>query len=180
MAAKPAAPHFSIRPRRSEDDDALLRIENRAAGLFREHGYASVADAPFATVADFRAMLAGHEAWVAVLNSGELVGYAVAGPLAGFLHLRELSVDPAHGRRGIGTALVGHVIDVAARGLYPGVTLTTFRDVPFNAPFYARLGFGELALEAAAGELRAAFHREVPEGVDPAKRVLMWRRADLA
>src|SRR5690606_39828156 len=69
----------------------------------------------------------------------------------------------SHGRRGIGTALVGHVIDVAARGLYPGVTLTTFRDVPFNAPFYARFGFGELALEAAAGELRAAFHREVPE-----------------
>jgi GNAT superfamily N-acetyltransferase len=122
-------------------------------------------------------MMAGHETWVAVLTSGKPAGYAVAGPLGGYFHLRELSVDPPLGRRRIGTALVETVIAAAREKDFSGVTLTTFRDVPFNAPFYARLGFEELPLQQAGEALRAAFFREVPAGVDPARRVLMWLRS---
>jgi len=121
-------------------------------------------------------MLAGHDAWVAVVGPDLPVGYAVAGPLGNHFHLRELSVDPAHGRRGIGTALVRHVIEAARERQSPGVTLTTFRDVPFNAPFYAALGFEELPPGDAPDAVREAFEREVPEGVDPGKRVLMLLR----
>jgi ribosomal protein S18 acetylase RimI-like enzyme len=99
-------------------------------------------------------MMVGHETWVASLSSGELAGYAVAGPLAGHFHLRELSVDPAFGRRGIGTSLVETVIEASRERGFPGVTLTTFRDVPFNAPFYARLGFEELPLAHSSSDLR--------------------------
>jgi GNAT superfamily N-acetyltransferase len=120
-------------------------------------------------------MLAGHEAWVATAPSCEPIGYAVAGAIGPFLHLRELSVDPAHGRRGIGTALVEHVVAAARQGRFRGVTLTTFRDVPFNAPFYARLGFSEMPPDRASEALRAAFLREVPAGIDPSSRVLMAR-----
>ncbi len=112
---------------------------------------------------------------MAALRSGEPAGFAVAGPLGGGLHLRELSVDPAHGRRGIGTALVDTVIAASREQGLAGVSLTTFRDVPFNAPFYARLGFEELPVDRADGALRDAFVGEVPAGVEPAKRVLMWR-----
>lgn len=168
---------YSIRPHRPEDDAALLNIENRAAQLFRAHGYPQVADAPFPDVEALRAMMIGHEAWVATLSSGEPAGYAVAGPLGRWFHLRELSVDPAHGRRGIGRALVAKVLAAAADKGFAAVTLTTFRNVPFNAPFYARLGFGELRLEEAGEDLRAAFLREVPQDVDPAERVLLWREA---
>lgn len=55
-------------------------------------------------------------------------------------------------------------------------SLTTFRDVPFNAPFYARLGFEPMPLDTAPQALNAKFQAEVPDGIDPASRVLMVRR----
>ena len=92
-----------------------------------------------------------------------------------FLHLGELSVDPNHGRRGIGRTLV-EAVAVRAGGLgLAGVSLSTFRMVPFNAPFYAALGFIELPLEAAPPELARLSYDEVPEGVEPGARLLMTR-----
>lgn len=59
----------------------------------------------------------------------------------GTAHLQQLSVDPAHGRRGLGAALVDVCCRQARRLGYRQLTLTTFRNVPYNAPWYARLGF---------------------------------------
>jgi GNAT superfamily N-acetyltransferase len=170
---------YRIRERRAGDDAALLGIENRAAGLFRDHGYPALADAPLADVAALRRLFEGNRVWIAVADEdGAPAGYAVAGPLGGFFHLRELSVDPAHGRRGVGAALVGAVCAAAQALDCAGVSLTTFRFVPFNRPFYERLGFSELALEEAPPALRDAFRRELPQGVDPQERLLMLRRVD--
>ena len=123
-----------------------------------------------------RRLFAGNDVWVAVAPDDAPVGYAVAGPLAGFLHLRELSVDPAHGRRGIGAALVETVVAAARDAGCEGVSLTTFRFVPFNRPFYAGLGFRELPLEDAPQALHDAFHRELPQGIDGKERLMMVRR----
>ena len=172
----PAPVGYSIRRRRPDDDAALLRIENRAAQLFRAHDYPQVADAPIPDVAWLRQMIAGQEVWVAVDGSDAAVGFAVAGEAAGFLHLRELSVDPAHGRKGIGRALVLAVHGAARAAGLAGTSLTTFRDVPFNAPFYAGLGFSELPPSQAPDSLARVLLAEVPEGVPAEKRVLMIRR----
>ena len=85
--------------------------------------------------------------------------FAVGEPAVGFLSLRvidgeahvdQVSVLPERGREGIGRALMEAAIGWAAgRGL-SGVTLTTFRDVPWNAPFYRTLGFTEV-MEPAPG-----------------------------
>lgn len=166
---------YSIRSRLPEDDEALLAVENRATELFRDHGYPMVADTPLASIADFRTMMVGHETWIAVSEGGEAVGYAVAGSRGHYFHLRELAVDPDHQRRGIGTALVQTVAAAAAKAGCPGITLTTFRDVPFNAPFYARLGFKEMQIDDAPEALRTTFLREVPHGVDAGRRVLMLK-----
>lgn len=176
----PAPPAgYRIRKRRPADDAALVGIENRAAGLFRDHGYPALADAPLADVAALRRLFDGNEIWVAVAAEGAAqgaaAGYAVAAPLGGCLHLRELSVDPAHGRRGVGAALVGAVCQAARASGCAGVSLTTFRHVPFNRPFYERLGFSELALADAPTVLRDAFRRELPHGVDASERLLMVR-----
>lgn len=168
-----APPGYSIRAHRPADDAALLKVENRAAQLFRAHGYPEIADNPFASVADFRAMATGLEVLVAMAGGDQPAGYAVSGARGDFLHLRELSVDPDHGRRGVGSALVRAVIARCREQAMRGVTLTTFRTVPFNAPFYAALGFVELPLEHAPAELREVFRQELPEGIDAAARVLM-------
>jgi GNAT superfamily N-acetyltransferase len=167
---------YSIRRRRPDDDATLLQIENRAAQLFRAHNYPSVADAPIPDVAWLRAMIEGQEVWVAVDGSDAPVGFAVAGEAAGFLHLRELSVDPAHGRKGLGRALVLAVHGTAKAAGLAGTSLTTFRDVPFNAPFYAGLGFSELPPSEAPVRLAGILLAEVPDGVPAKKRVLMIRR----
>jgi GNAT superfamily N-acetyltransferase len=104
------------------------------------------------------------------------VGFAAATPVGGFLHLAELSVDPVHGRIGVGRALIEAVDGLARRSGLAGVTLTTFRDVPFNAPFYAGLGFAEMPLAAAPDALRRQFHAELPPHSAVEARILMLRR----
>lgn len=76
-----------------------------------------------------------------------VVGFAHVLLLDGQWHLEQLVVDPAHGRRGFGAALLDAVCrEVASRG-GRRVTLRTYADVPWNAPFYARHGFVELMPE---------------------------------
>jgi GNAT superfamily N-acetyltransferase len=111
--------------------------------------------------------------WVALSVDASPVGFAKVGRLDATAHLEEIDVHPAHGRRGIGTALVETVCRWAHTEGLSAVTLTTFRNVPWNAPFYARLGFRAVA----AGDLSPAaaerVRTEAGPGVDPRTRVFM-------
>jgi ribosomal protein S18 acetylase RimI-like enzyme len=69
------------------------------------------------------------------------VGFAQVLEQDGTAHLQQLVVDPSLHRQGIGTALVESCCAEAARRGHAELTLTTFRDVAFNAPYYARIGF---------------------------------------
>jgi predicted N-acetyltransferase YhbS len=69
------------------------------------------------------------------------VGYVLASDLGGHVHLDQLSVLPDHGGRGLGTALVDVVMAWARDRGATFVTLTTFRDVSWNGPWYERRGF---------------------------------------
>ncbi len=73
------------------------------------------------------------------------VGFAMAARRYPDLYLDQISVNPSHGRMGLGRALVGRVIEAADRLRCGGVVLSTFRDVSWNAPFYAKLGFKQIA-----------------------------------
>ncbi len=77
-----------------------------------------------------------------VLVSGDpAVGFACVEVVDGAAHLRQLSVHPSQSRRGHGSASAAAVCAWATSLGYEAVTLTTFRDVPWNGPFYARMGF---------------------------------------
>ncbi|WP_091234555.1 GNAT family N-acetyltransferase [Microbacterium sp. 3J1] len=67
----------------------------------------------------------------------------------GHAHLEQLSVRPAVGRRGFGRLLVTAALDEARARGYTRVTLRTYADVPWNAPFYASCGFLESIPETA-------------------------------
>ncbi|HTV69552.1 MAG TPA: GNAT family N-acetyltransferase [Rhizobiaceae bacterium] len=167
---------YRVRAYRDDDAAALVRIENHAAELFRAYGFPEMADNPIPDVPFFENYIAGQTVWVALDAEDVPAGFTVAGALADWLHLKELSVDPDHGRKGLGAALVGIVLaEGRARG-FGEVSLTTFRDVPFNRPFYESLGFAVLPLEQASEALRLCFYSEVNSTVDPARRCLMTRR----
>lgn len=74
---------------------------------------------------------------------GAPVGFAHVEVVDGFAHLAQLSVLPAAGRRGLGTALVREAMREAWLLGHDRLSLTTYRDLPWNGPFYARLGFVE-------------------------------------
>jgi GNAT superfamily N-acetyltransferase len=77
--------------------------------------------------------------------------------LDGNAHLEQISVRPESQRRGIGAALVLAAMAEARRQGHDRMTLCTYRDVPWNGPFYAGLGFTEVT-ELAPYERRLREH----------------------
>ena len=95
-------------------------------------------------------------------------------------HLEEIDVHPDHGRRGVGTALMRTVCEWVALSGYSEITLTTFRLVPWNMPFYARLGFEEVPSNALRPELAVVVQDETARGLDPERRAVMRYRVRTA
>ncbi len=111
--------------------------------------------------------------WVAVEEPyNEVVGFALLTNSLGYTHLKELSVHPQHGRQGVGTSLLKTAIAWAKEQKIPGITLTTFRHIPWNAPFYAKLGFRIVPEGQLNPQLREIWLQEA-ENFDTSKRVVM-------
>lgn len=91
------------------------------------------------------------------------VGFVLVDPVDGASHVAQLSVHPAHGRRGIGTRLLERACDRGRAVGHGRITLTTYSDIPFNAPWYHQFGFREI--EPDGPELTAIVERERPLAV---------------
>lgn len=158
-----------IRAATARDGEALQAIERAAGARFRDIGMHEVAAHEPASVAVLAGYAADGRSWVAVDASDEPIGYVLVDRVDGLTHVEQLSVLPAHHGRGVGRALIEHVI---ARHGAP-VTLTTFRDVEWNQPLYDHLGFRVMADAEIGPELRSLVAAEAAHGLDPATRVCM-------
>ena len=94
-------------------------------------------------------------------------------PLDDALFIVEIAVHQAWQGRGIGRMMLEQVIETARQAAYPAVTLTTFRDVPWNAPFYTRLGFSMLSELRLPAGLAAKRELETEHGLPPETRCAM-------
>ena len=83
-------------------------------------------------------------ALVVLVDDDGPTGFARIDELVGGAHLEQLSVLPDHERRGTGRALLRAACAWAKDNGYPELTLATYRDVPWNGPFYASEGFVEV------------------------------------
>jgi GNAT superfamily N-acetyltransferase len=164
---------YAVRPSREADLVALAAIERSAAALFEGMDLAPGVFEDVTTLADFESAHAAGWLWVATGPGAVPVGFAFVEPLDGGAHLDELDVHPDHGRRGVGAALVRTVCAAAAERGLPYVTLTTFRDVAWNAPFYAKLGFRALAPGELSPELEELVREEDARGLPAESRVVM-------
>jgi GNAT superfamily N-acetyltransferase len=134
----------------------LREIELEADAL-----YATVGIGPF-PAADVHDRL---DEVAAVFAAGDPpVGFVSIDVVDGCAHIDQLSVLSDHGGRGIGRALLEEAVRWAREAGLPAVTLTTFRDVPWNAPFFRRFGF-ETVDDPAPG-LAAVRAAERAEGLD--------------
>ncbi|MEG2173363.1 MAG: GNAT family N-acetyltransferase [Desulfovibrionaceae bacterium] len=85
--------------------------------------------------------------WVALVGGGRPVGYCLVQLIQDAALLAQMDVHPDHMCKGIGSALVAHVTDYLKLHEKAAFYLTTFTHVPWNAPFYAKLGFEVLNKE---------------------------------
>jgi GNAT superfamily N-acetyltransferase len=152
-------------------DLPVLREVERAAGApFRALGMTAIADDDPPDIQALTTYQADGRAWV---YGRAPVAYVLVDVVDGHAHIEQVSVHPAHARQGIGARLIDHVDAWAtSRGL-AGLTLTTFTDVAWNAPYYTRLGFTVLT-DLTPG-LRAIRDHETATGLDAWPRVAMRR-----
>ncbi|MBV9952593.1 MAG: GNAT family N-acetyltransferase [Acidimicrobiia bacterium] len=166
-----------VRAATASDVDAIPAIGVAAGERFRsidDPRIARRADDPPYTVDEVVRFVDAGDALVAEVD-GTVAGFMVMEVLDGAAHVEELSVHPDHQGTGLGTALLDAAAGWAAgRGLAT-VTLTTYRDVPWNRPFYERRGFAVLTDAELTVGMRAKVAHEADVGLDPDLRVVMRR-----
>jgi GNAT superfamily N-acetyltransferase len=162
------------RPRRDELE-LLRRIERDAGRLFAEVDMPGiVSDEPPSVVA-LEGVRSQGRAWVCVDERDRPIAYLLSSIVDGCAHIDQVSVASAYSRRGLGAALIEHLAVHARSEGRPALTLTAFRDVPWNAPYYERLGFTILDPADQGPELAALVDRESATIPSEAPRVAMRR-----
>ncbi|TDC13116.1 GNAT family N-acetyltransferase [Streptomyces sp. 8K308] len=164
-----------IRAVRPDELPVLQDIERAAGRLFADIGMPEIAeDEPLPLDELARYHHAGL-AWVLVDDADAPIAYLIADRVDGNLHVEQVSVHPDSARRGIGRSLLDHLAAHATREGVPALTLTTFGEVPWNAPYYARCGFALLDGGGLTPGLRKIREREAAHGLDRWPRVCMRR-----
>lgn len=158
-----AAMTLRIRPTTLNDIAALPAIERAAAGRFRDFpALAWLADGEVISAEQHLDYVERGLSWLALAND-QPVGFILAEAHPSSLFIVELSVDLDWQGKGIGRQLIACVAGHARTLGLASLTLTTFRDVPWNAPFYAKLGFEYVA--ELTPELREKREEEAAHGL---------------
>lgn len=161
----------TLRHARPEETAAIIALENTAARVYRAlEGYDWVVDMPPMTEDEVGRAIEAQAVWVALLE-GVIVGAAVCFWHGTDCHLRELNVHPRHARQGLGSKLLGAVLEGARNKGCSRVALTTFSHVPFNGPWYERTGFRTIS--RPAGWLAEERAEEARIGLDRQPRQAM-------
>jgi len=138
---------------------SLPAIEAAAGEAFRSIGMPEVADDPLPDVQRLKRHASAGRAWVATVDN-QVVAYALAVLRDGSAHLEQVSVHPDHAGQRIGANLIDAVTSWARDRGDDRLTLTTFADVPWNAPYYRKLGFRALPDDALGPQLAAELSEE--------------------
>ncbi len=162
----------SIRPARRDEMAAMQALEHDAAQAFRAVGYDFCADGPVRTDEELERGFREGAVLIAEAD-GEAAGFILLWPVDGHGHITEVSVAERFQKRGIGRALIEAGEAWAREQGFDAVTLTTFRDVPWNGPFYDRLGYAEFAPGAGETELAAVQAEEAGSGYAEKPRIAM-------
>lgn len=164
-----------VRALEHADVAAVQAAEVAAGRRFAEVGMGAIAEDDPTPADDLLAAAGDGRAWVATDDAGRPVGFVLAEVLDGNGHVEEVAVHPDHQGRGLATALLDQVTRWAGTCGFGAVTLTTFRDVPWNGPYYLRRGFRVLDPDEVGPELAARRAEEAERGLDPDLRVCMAR-----
>ena len=143
----------------------LAAIDVAAAGLFPSGCIPDHIRADFTPVGKLFEAVQKKLLWVALAQEASPVGYAFVQLIDNAALLAQMDVHPRHMRKGIGRALIGQIADCLRGRNVSALYLTTFTHVPWNAPFYGKLGFVALREADAPAFLRDILAEERNNGL---------------
>ncbi|QIX97959.1 GNAT family N-acetyltransferase [Cedecea sp. FDAARGOS_727] len=148
------------------DIEALRRVEAAAARLFLSAPeLAFLAQAGVTDATTHRRAIEQNLSWLVAGSEGPIMGFCYCQMQQDSLYLAEISTHPDFQRAGVGTALLEAVFEHARRLNVKEVTLTTYRDVPWNAPWYRRHGFERVETHELSAELAECLRHQQEEGL---------------
>ncbi|WP_018179107.1 GNAT family N-acetyltransferase [Jongsikchunia kroppenstedtii] len=163
-----------IRPARADEVAGLPALEASGGLAFRDLGMDLVAEFPPPAESVFA--VAQRDGHLLVAADARILGFVLLEIVDGCMHVEQITVAPDFGRRGIGTALMRAAEDLARARGFDGMTLTTYRDVPFNGPFYVSLGWQPIPDGELTDGLREIRDHERAVGLDAWPRQAMRLR----
>lgn len=157
---------YQVRSPRDGEWPLLETLEAAADRVFEPIGFGPLPPpAPAASYADADCVL---------VVGDPPVGLARLGLVDGTAYLAQLSVHPDHSGQGVGSALLAAACAWAAAAGHRELALTTYAEIPWNGPFYARRGFRPIA--EPGPQMRELRLREAEMGLDAlGPRVAMSR-----
>lgn len=164
-----------IRLAKPEDLGALPAIEVAAGESFRALGMDRIADDPPPSLAALAGYQAEGRAWVATDGLDNPVAYVLVKLFGVAAHIEQVTVHPDHAGKRLGAGLIDAVADWARGEGIRALTLTTFEDVPWNAPYYGRIGFRIVPREDWGSNLLGIVAAEALHGLGHWPRVVMRR-----
>ncbi|KND90041.1 hypothetical protein TOPH_05351 [Tolypocladium ophioglossoides CBS 100239] len=166
---------FTTRPATAADVPLLPAVERSAAEAFKRiPDLAWVADDDGQSEQRHLELIQGGVSWVAVNDASDApLGFLNGQLMGGNLHIWEMSVGKDHQGKGIGRGLMNHARRWATSQDLLAITLTTFRDVPWNDKFYASMGFTMLSSSELTPALKRVLGDAVRDGFPGEKRCAM-------
>lgn len=164
---------LKVRPALATELDAIRALERDSSRRFLGVMDALAADEP--TPLEVLAARVAANGLLAATLEQNLAAFVMFRPLEDSLYIEQIDVAPAFEGRRIGAALIDAVAERAAQAGLARLTLSTFRDVPWNAPYYRRLGFADIPDDALSKALLAVRREHVARGLDEGARLFMQR-----
>jgi GNAT superfamily N-acetyltransferase len=162
-----------IRRAMYKDIPHLGRVERSAAELFRTVKLDHLLDHATTNPSFLAAMIDANHLWVAVNGMDEPIGFVGGVDIENNFHIAELSVAQRYQGRGVGKALMWQLLQEIRREGFKASTLTTFKRIPWNGPWYKRMGFSEVSLGGMGNEYLQIWQNEARNGLDMDERCLM-------
>ena len=163
-----------VRPMRPDDFARVQEIERDAGGLFLPIGMPEIADDEPPGIESLAEYAEAGRAWVIDLPE-EVAAYVLVDVVDRAGHIEQVTVATRYARRRLGALLIDRVQDWAGRRGLAKLTLTTFRDVAWNRPYYERLGFREVPEDEIGPEMAQIVAHEREHGLWRWPRVVMAR-----
>lgn len=166
---------YQLRLAKQGDIPALIAADRAASELFRPTGLVpNMGTVPESVPADTLSQSIDDGLVIVITDERGPVGFSLTQLRLPTLYLDQLSVDPAHGRKGLGRGLVIATFALAESRGAKDVTLSTFRDLPWNGPFYKKMGFREIP-RAKLTDWMVEIEAIQAETLDVTKRCFMRR-----